>query len=520
MVKSALFTLVFFCLSMPVLALEKITVNIDKRVVESGQSLLLTVTADDRLPASSIDLTPLFKSFAVGDIKFHETSDAGTLNTEWQIPLLPRNSGEILIPSLKVAGAATSPLTIQVTDAIVHHSSRKPLLEVSLNPEQIYTRQAAIYSLKLRLPPGVEVDSLSPPQLDKGSLRQLGEDDIRNEIINGRRSKSLVRYYAINSDEPGQKVIKGPLLQGVLQERGISKPFLEQAPDMMITVLATPVDAHYLPSKEVRIEESLIPESGPYKVGEPVIRQIRLYARGVLKEQLPDIPLPKQVGVRSYDDGLSVQERIENGEIYVEKSIRQALLPQEAGTLQLPAIAIPWWNTSSYTVVQAKLPGKTIPISASSVLRKNQETPDTEESDSHSFFWIMTGVVFSLLAVLLLLLWFMRNQLIRTKLAYSMFSDRISWRKLKKALHKNDPREIHSALLLWARQRWPEQAPSCIEALPCYPDLRCELDALLAACYSEEQTQVWDAHLLRQALRKWREAHQPQQECDNPHGLL
>jgi hypothetical protein len=520
MVKLALSIIVFFCLSIPVQAFEKITINIDKRVVASGQSLLLTVTADDRLPASSIDLTPLFKSFAVGDIKFNETSGSGTLNTEWQIPLLPRNSGEITIPSLKVAGAATSPLTIQVSDAIQPHSSRSPLLEVSLTPEQLYARQAAIYSLKLHLPTGVEVDSLSPPQLEKGSLRQLGEDNVRNEIINGRRTKSLVRYYAIYSDEPGQKVIKGPLLQGVQQERGISKPFLEQAPDMMITVLSTPVDAHYLPSKEVRIEESIMPDGGPYKVGEPVIRQIHLYARGVLKEQLPDIPLPKQAGVRSYDDGISVQERIENGEVYVEKSIRQALLPQEAGRLLLPAIAIPWWNTSTYTVVQAKLPGRTIQISASALRTKNQEIPAVQGASGSSYFWIAFSVIFSLVTTLLALLWLTRKRLATTKLSFRLINDKITWRKLKKALHKNNPREIHNALLIWARQRWPEQAPSCIEALPCYPDLRTELDALLAACYSGEPIPIWDPRALRQALRKWREANQSSQECENPHGLL
>ena len=520
MVKSALFTLVFFCLSMPVLALEKITVNIDKQVVESGQSLLLTVTADDRLPASAIELTPLFKSFAVGDIKFNEISEAGALNTEWQIPLLPRSSGEIIIPSLKVAGAVTSPLTIKVTDAMVHHSSRKPLLEVSITPEQLYARQAAIYSLKLRLPTGVEVDSLSPPQLDKGSLRQLGEDNIRNDIINGRRIKSLVRYYAIYSDEPGQKVIKGPLLQGVLQERGISKPFLEQAPDMMITILATPVDAHYLPSKEVRLEESITPETGPYKAGEPVIRQIRLYARGVLKEQLPDIPLPKQAGIRSYDDGTTVQERIENGEIYVEKSIRQALLPQGADSVLLPAIAIPWWNTSTYTVVQAKLPGKTIQISASPSVIKNQGNPDADASNTRFIFWTLGLAVVSLLATLLGLLWIIYQRSTHTQFTLNLFNDKKSWHKLKKALHKNDPNSVHSALLVWARQRWPAQSPSCIEALPCYSDLRTELDALLAACYSEVQSPAWDAHSLRVALRRWREAHQTQQECENPHGLL
>lgn len=517
MVKSALFTIVFFCLSMSAQAFEKITVNIDKQIVESGQSLLLTVTADDRLPASAIELTPLFKNFAVGDIKFNETSESGALNTEWQIPLLPRNSGEIIIPSLKVAGVATSPLTIQVTDAMVHHSSRKPLLEVSITPVHLYARQAAIYSLKLRLPTGVEIDSLSPPQLDKGSLRQLGEDSVRNDIINGRRTKSLVRYYAIYSDEPGQKVIKGPLLQGVLQERGIAKPFLEQAPDMMVTVLATPVDAHYLPSKEVRIEESITPESGPYKVGEPVIRQIRLYARGVLKEQLPDIPLPKQAGIRSYDDGSTVQERIENGEIYVEKSIRQALLPQSAGSVQLPAIAIPWWNTSTYTVVQAKLPGKSIQISASPALLKNQ---DIHEPNTHASLWIITGVAFFSLTTLLGLIWLIRKQLKRNRFTFCLINDKITWRKLKIALRKNDPKEIHSALLIWAQQRWPEQVPSCIEALPCYSDLRTELDALLAACYSGEQTTGWNASQLRQALRKWREAHQQQQESGNPHGLL
>ena len=520
MVRTPLLALLLLCVSIPVLALESIRISVDKQALQSGESLLLTVLADDRLPASAIELGPLFSKFAVGEIRFNETSYSGKRYTEWQIPLLPRTQGEITIPSILVSGVATSPLSIRVAESSLHQSKRRPLLEASLNTEQLYAKQAAIYTLKLRLPSGVQIDSLSPPQLEKGNLRQLGDDKMLNETINGRRVKSLLRYYAIYSDEPGQKIIKGPLLQGILQERGVSKPFLEQAPDLTLNILATPVDAHYLPSKEVRLEETIEPDAPPYKSGEPIIRQIRLYARGILKEQLPDIPLPKQTGLRSYDDGTSVQERVENGEVYVEKSVRQALIPQKPGTLQLPAIAIPWWNASTYTLTQAKLSGHSLQISATT----DQDNPREDlasgtQNSSHTLPWILFGVALFFITGLSLWLWRLRHKFLRRR-TFRFIDDRLSWRRLNKALRSNDATEVHRALLHWAQQRWPELAPSCIEALPCYAELGFELDRLLAACYRDEVTEPWRAKPLRHALRQWREAQRKSPQCDNPHGLL
>lgn len=520
MVRKSLVTLLCLCVSFPLWALGSIQVSVDKQTLGSGESLLLTVLADDHLSASAIELGPLFGNFAVGEIRFNEGSVSGKQYTQWQIPLLPRSAGDLTIPSIRVSGVATKPLSIRVSNATSQQAKRRPLLETSLNVTQLYAKQAAIYTLKLRLPSGVQVDSLSPPQLEKASLRQLGDDEIIRESLNGRRVKSLLRYYAIYSEEPGPKTIKGPLLQGLLQERGVTKPFLEQAPDMSLNILATPVDAHYLPSKELRLEESIEPDSPPYKTGEPVIRQIRIYTRGILKEQLPEIPLPKQAGLRSYDDGITVQERIENGEIYVEKTIRQALIPQKAGALPLPAITIPWWNSATYTLTQANLPGLTLQVSGATERTGDAGQQSAAQENTTSLLqWGVLGMLLLLIIGLLLWIWQMRRGvLLRPRLRF--IDDHLSWRRLNKALRRNEPAAVHGALLGWAQQRWPQLAPSCVEALPCYGQLRVELDALLAACYSDDKATPWHAKALRRALRQWREAQSKQQQSDNPHGLL
>ena len=71
MVRTPLLALLLLCISIPALALETIRVSVDKQTLPSGESLLLTVLADDRLPASAIDLGPLFRKFAVGEIRFN-----------------------------------------------------------------------------------------------------------------------------------------------------------------------------------------------------------------------------------------------------------------------------------------------------------------------------------------------------------------------------------------------------------------------------------------------------------------
>ncbi|MGL4206375.1 MAG: BatD family protein [Aeromonadaceae bacterium] len=496
-------------------ALEHVTISVDKSRLYESESLQLLISADDRLQASALQLTPLFRHFIVGEIRFNERTEPTGFITEWQIPLLPRQSGSLTIPSLTVATLATRPLAIQVLPGQAPQAKRSPLLEASLEQKRIYPQQVALYTLKVRLPSNVQVDSVSPPMLGDKALRQLGDDQLLNEIIAGRRVKSLLRYYAVQSDKPGQEVIQGPLLQGIIQENGKNNPFLQQAPNLLVTILPQPKIDGAVPSQELRIEESWQPSRAPYLIGTPIIRQIRITAVGNLGEQLPIIEPPRQSNLRSYDDGIQTREQVINGQWVVERTWRQALLPQQLGTLSLPEIKIPWWDTQTQQLKHAHLPAVSFEITQGS--SSGSPAPQALPGKETQWPWLAAGVLLGALCSALLWLLVRHHKPTLAQLPY--INDKLAWRTLKKALRHKEPAQIHQALLRWGQQRWPEQFPVCIEALPCYPELHRELDSLLAACYSSPP-QKWDVAPLRRALLSWRERQSISQPEVNPDGLM
>ena len=515
MVRALIITLLLGGWTHAAWALERVTVNIDKQQLYESESLQLTISADDRLQASALQLAPLFRHFIVGEIRFNERTRATGFVTEWQIPLLPRQSGSLSIPPLTVASLTTRPLTIQVLAGQGPQAKNAPLLEASLEQDRLYPQQVALYTLKVRLPSNVQVDSISPPTLDDKPLGQLGEDQFLNEIISGRRVKSLLRYYAVLRDKPGPGVIQGSLLQGIMQQRGETSPFLQQAPNLLVTILPAPETHGVLPSQDLRLEESWQPASAPYQAGAPIIRQIRITAVGNLSEQLPVIEPPRQSNLRSYDDGVQTKEQIVNGQWVVERTWRQALLPQQVGTLTLPEVQIPWWNTRTQQMNHARLPAASLAIiqGASSTVRPVAPL-STQQTRWH---WLAIGLFLGALCSAALWLWLRHRTPILAQLPY--VNDKLAWRTVKKALRQKDPKQIHQALLLWGQRRWPEQFPVCIEALPCYEELHTELDKLLAACYCDAPI-AWDVTPLRRALLNWRETRSSTPTSENPDGLL
>ncbi len=496
-------------------ALQQVTVTIDKQQLYENESLQLLISADDRLQASALQLAPLFRHFIVGEIRFNERTTPTGFTTEWVIPLLPRQSGSLTIPALTVATLATRPLSLRVVSGKGPQAKKPSLLEASLSQERIYAQQLALYTLKVRLPSNVQVDSVSPPTLGDSPLPQLGEDQLLNEIIAGRRVKSLLRHYALQNSNPGPVVIQGPLLQGTIQEQGETKPFLQKAPNLLVTILPLPAGVSGLPSQEVKIEENWQPANAPYQLGAPIIRQIRITASGILSEQLPILELPRQKELRSYDDGVQTKEQLINGQWVVERTWRQALLPQQVGTLTLPAVDIPWWNTRTQQMSHARLPTATLSITPGAVSQEHTNSPPPEQE--RQWPWLAMGLLLGVVGSVALWLLVRQHKPSLAQLPY--INDKLAWLAVKKALRQKEPRQIHQTLLAWGQQRWPEQFPVCIEALPCYKELQRELNSLLAACYADNRDQ-WDVMPLRRALLTWRESQSHSLPSVNPDGLL
>jgi hypothetical protein len=502
-------------LSLPVHALEHIQATTDASRLYEQQSLLLTITADDQLDVGALDIRPLFRAFIVGEVHFATRSQGSQFTSQWQIPLLPLHAGAQQIPPLPLAGYMSQALPLQVLKGLPPKSQPR-ILEVSLDRAELLPHQVALYRVKLSQPSGIQIDSITPPSLNGARIRQLGDDTIDNEIIRGKRIRTLSRYYTITLDQPGDYLLQSPLVQGQdVNARQQNSPFLQQGDNLQVRVINAAREKMPMVSDELTIESHWQPAKGPYRVGEPILRVLTLKAVGNTLDQLPAIPLPEFPGVRSYDDGGSSRESIQHGKLVAERTVRQAFIPQQQQTLVLPHIEIPWWDPATQQIRALQVKPATLliepPLNPATVVPL-APLPVAEDG----WPWLTLG--FASAWFITLLVWWFTGRRLPPIPRIKCIDDKLSWRQLKRALQTEDPQQVHQALLVWGSQRWPQQQPTCLEHLPCYAALHAEMDGLLQACYADAPTS-WSAKRLRRGLLNWRESQQQAAERLNPHGL-
>ncbi|MFC3913795.1 hypothetical protein ACFOSS_10000 [Pseudaeromonas sharmana] len=475
-------------------------VTVDKARLYADESVNLTVIANDRLGVAALDIRPLLRQFIVGEIRYREKSVANALQSIWQIPLIPRQTGTLLIPPLPLANQKTTalPLEVMASPAPAGYGV-PPLITVKITPDILYPGAVALYQLEVRQPVGIRLESLTPPQWHDQPLTQVGDDEVEQRSQAGTSYRVLRRYYRLLADTAGSSDIVGPLLQASHTDATTlkSQNFMQQAPTQSLTVRPLPAQAPRLVSRQLSSRVELQPASGPYPAGVPILAIVSWQAIGNTLSQLPAPELPTIPGVRVYLDGVTEQEIIRQGQLVAERSIRYAFIPQDSGRLQIPPSQLSWFNLLSGHSELAQVNYPQLEIADNSSVISSQ--PLAQPTRSSRAIWpFMAGATLLLGAGVVGYRRYRPNW--RALPLYARLHHSV---QLRRALRKHDAPATRHALIAWGQIRWPQQSITGIETLPCYRALAAELDALQAACYAGT-TLDWNSRALARALRTWR----------------
>ena len=114
-------SLLAILLSLNSYALTKVSASVDKNPVVVNESLILTVTADDDVNSNALDTSALLGDFIVGRTSVSSQTSMVNFNTSrtttWTTVLIPRKSGELLIPVFTIDGIQTQAIAIKALEA-------------------------------------------------------------------------------------------------------------------------------------------------------------------------------------------------------------------------------------------------------------------------------------------------------------------------------------------------------------------------------------------------------------------
>lgn len=329
---------------------------LDRTRINEGDTVTLNIESES---SDTPDFSVLESDFDIRgqSSQTQTTISNGSVSTRtlWAVALEPHRTGVLQIPAIAVGKESTLPLSLTVGAAAVgvQAQGQDVFLEVQIDTRNPYVGQAVIYTVRLNYAITLLDGDLDTPQVDGADLRRIGDDVSYQRVIAGRRYQTLERRFAMSPEHSGELTIGGPRFRGRtlagLRDSmfGGARAISAVGESLTLTVRPQPAQAAspWLPATAVSLEMTA-PASAAH-VGEPVNLELHLHVEGAQAAQVPELALPEVPGLRVFPDVAKVDERVVDGVLQADVRRRFALVASHPGTLQIPAVQVPWWNVAS-----------------------------------------------------------------------------------------------------------------------------------------------------------------------------
>lgn len=378
--------------------------------ISAGQSLQLNLTLKDAKAKKAPDLQPLNKDFEVyGQQKystFNSTNGVIVSESGWDITLMPKHDGEVIIPSIQISTdngvLSTAELRVFVTSGTTRQQNSSQggagdvdndaglgiSLVSTINKDSVFVKEPLIYTLKIISYRNILNLSLEDIKSSDATIDKVSEPKQYRQVIGGRNAHVFEIKYYVTPVNTGKIVIAPAIVFGEAQipssqtQRGNNmstlnnfffndsmsfKPFRLKSEQFIIHAVAPQIkDKSWLPLQNLTlIEEWKGLENA--KVGDTIIRKIKMVANGSFSNQLPSVQRFMDVnGLKSYADKPTYSNDVKSGSdlIVGTKEETFTLVSTQAGNIILPEITVPWYNLHTKRDEVASLPAKTITIAA------------------------------------------------------------------------------------------------------------------------------------------------------------
>ena len=398
--------LTLLVISQATYALTKVTTSIDDNPVMSNESIVLTVVADDSVERDQLDTSPLLKDFMLARTEVSSQTSMinfkTTRTTTWQIVLIPRKTGDLIIPALTVDNIHSKAIEVKIIEQGSSKVTKQQDIFITseLSENNVYVQQLLTLTIKLHIGVQLQRGSLTEPTLPSATIEQIGKDIESDAIINGKRYRVIERTYAITPEQSGEFTLNTPMFSGDImvqsQRRsgflsfGETKPVNIIGEKFSLNVMPIPdsypinASSSWLPSELLTLHQEWQPVSSQgkneFKVGEPITRTITLTAAGLGEAQLPKITMKAPSGLKIYPDQAELHSNLTKERLISQKRQNFALVASHAGEYTLPEISIAWWNTITNKYQQAVLPAQTITVHANADLPQQLITNTSVQS--------------------------------------------------------------------------------------------------------------------------------------------
>lgn len=372
--------------------------TVDNKTISFGQSLTVQLRLEDAKALESIDISPFARDFMIyNQQQFSSYRNVnGTVKAEsgWNVTLMPKKEGEFLIPAISIetdqGRFSTQEIKIKVQHPKAGDQNANDGIGISLvsivSKNKAYVNEPIIYTLKIISYKPIANIVLDDIKSADAIIEKIGEPKQSNQTLGGVNAHVIEIRYAVTAIRPGKVTISPAIMHGELQvlasqprrpqRFGIFndmfmdnmvelKPFSLQSDT--ITIEAQPAVIkinNWLPLQNLTLTEKFDGIQNA-KVGETITRKIKIVAKGAFAKQLPSVKdFIDHDQIKTYANKPSFSDTFSDnsGTVIGIREEEYSLVPQQAGTITLPAVKITWYNLQTKKSETSILPEKTITV--------------------------------------------------------------------------------------------------------------------------------------------------------------
>lgn len=464
------------------------------------------------------DLSVLQKDFTIYSTS--SSSQVSIINgrtsqqRDWDIGLMPKNQGKIVIPEITAGKYKTKPLELEVLPAGTNVAAKtkqaniqsdnqladaaKFEAELEVEKNNVYLQQEVNATLTIKDRIGLELSA--EPQFI-ASENWIVKSLKQPEIIKKGQEREIKFYYALFPQKSGKNEVpaikisgsylsadnfnKHPLFQqgvnGFLQiidvdvndMFGLRKPVEFYTKPVTVDVLPAQLNDKenwWLPASGLSLTAKWTDKNPEFKVGETIAREITLVAMGVADSQLPELYFPDNPNFKQYPEKPQLTTDVYNNRIISQEVVRVVYIPQQSGEQILPEIKLPWFNTQTQKTETAVIPAEKIKVEGGSLAQepqaqiqsvekvsektkvKDEKTKIVSKGVSLSVLFLFVGAAF--VFGLLISLLFRRSDNQTQKECQTSHSFYLA---IKRNLAEADYRSLRDNLLGWGNEVYKSQ---------------------------------------------------------------
>lgn len=463
-------------------AVAEIKASVDRPTMFFGESFTLTITSDQNTN-SQPDFTILDAVFHVGQTG--KSSSTQVINgevstqTQWQVLLVPKTMGSHIIPPIEVDGERTEPIRITVNKPDPNAQAKGDIfIEIETNKDSAYVQEEIILTVRLLYAINLKNGALSEPGAEGVIVQQINKGANYTTQRDGKTYQVLERKYAIFAENSGPLTLNPLVFEGEVTDNSRrsfgmfqrGRPIRQVSEMLELSIQQIPqsfIGSDWVPATQVNLTQSWSQDK-PYRVGEPITRTITLTARGLSETQLPDLSIPTLNGAKVYQDKTDTMTRTDGDQLIASKVIKYAVIPTAAGELDIPALELSWFDTTSQQAQTATIPASQLDIMAAEtslnevpqaidfqpakppVTQVEINSPEVDQSAASHPIWQYATYVFAGLWILTLVALLGRRP--ATKNTATQPEKPLDARHIG-SLKTDDPSQLQQAILtIWNRQ--------------------------------------------------------------------